>query len=72
MHPENPKSKHDQAAHNSFGGNIWGWRFSFLGLGLILLMLSLMFFRYMTMPEASPVDGSTIDTLSSGSNNVNQ
>ncbi|PHN03783.1 hypothetical protein [Flavilitoribacter nigricans] len=27
-------------------GNIWGWKFSFIGLALILLLLALMAYRH--------------------------
>ncbi len=30
-------------------GNIWGWKFSFIGLALIILLLGLMIYRHYTL-----------------------
>ena len=30
-------------------GNIWGWKFSFIGLGMILFLLGVMAYRHYTM-----------------------
>lgn len=30
-------------------GNIWGWKYSFIGLGIILFFLSIMIYRHYTL-----------------------
>ena len=30
-------------------GNIWGWKFSYLGLGMIVFLLGIMAYRHYTM-----------------------
>ena len=45
---ENQK-KINEMEEEEYVGNIWGWKFSFIGLGLILLLLSLMVYRHYTM-----------------------
>lgn len=72
MRGEKPGSTHEDAARHTFGGNIWGWRFSLLGLGLILLMLGIMFLRYMTMPEVAQIARPNIDTITNDSIKINQ
>lgn len=53
-------------------GNIWGWRFSFIGLALILAMVALMVYRHVTLgvpfgepqppePEKTEITVDTID-----------
>ena len=32
-------------------GNMWGWKFSFIGLGLLLFLLSLMAYRHCQIKE---------------------
>ena len=35
-------------------GNIWGWKFSFIGLGMILFFVLLMWYRYATLDPDRP------------------
>ncbi len=40
-----PEEKKD-AAEQEYIGNIWGWKFSFMGLILILTFSSILFYRH--------------------------
>ncbi|MCB0678071.1 MAG: hypothetical protein KDC30_15330 [Saprospiraceae bacterium] len=48
-------------------GNIWGWKFSFIGLGMILFFVLLMWYRYATLdpdrPGTSPMEEVRADSL---------
>jgi len=44
---EDPKKIEDPDEH--YLGNIWGWKFSYIGLGIILLLLSIATYRAYVM-----------------------
>ena len=53
----------DQATNDEYLGNIWGWKFSFVGLGLIVFFLVIMWYRHSRL--GIPFGGSAVDTQES-------
>ena len=47
------KSLQDQG-EEEYLGNIWGWKYSFIGLGIILFFFALYAFRVYTNPNHNP------------------
>ncbi len=71
MGGEKPVPKEVDTFPSAFKGNMWGWRFSFLGLALILLMLGIMLVRYVTMYDNLPSLRPESDTISSDTTPIN-
>lgn len=50
--------KHLMNQSDEYPGNIWGWKFSFVGLGLIVVLGGLMIYQHITL--GVPLEGHEI------------